>query len=92
MVKEIRMYQTSDGQTFTDATQAYQHEEEVTKLFKVTLVYKATYTTMVQAKTPREAINKAEEEWYPEDIHFSGLEDYDIDEVKKDEEDDEEVD
>lgn len=71
-MKEVLMYQTSDGKMFTSKTEAAVHEEELVpeKEWNVEIYYEGSYCTTVSARTKEEAIEFAREEAYMMGIDY----------------------
>lgn len=71
-MKEILMYQTSDGNVFISKTEAKAHENELEpeKEWDIEIYYEGSYCTIVSAKTREEAIEFAREEAYSMSIDF----------------------
>lgn len=70
MYKKITSFVTSDGEFFTNEDEAIQHENGLKEeqLYSVELTFTGYYTTSVHAHSKEEAIEKADNECYPEDL------------------------
>jgi len=77
-MKEVTMYQTTDGKIFASRLEAKAHEDEIApeKEWDIELCYEGTFATTVYAKTREEAIEKARDRAEYEDIYYEEVEVY----------------